>query len=420
MSKKLLLNSSIYVIGDIINKAVPFLMLPILTKYLTPSDYGVISSFGAFVGFLTIFIGLSLHGAINVNFFKLKHQELKIYVVNALIILLVSTMIVSMIVFIFNREITHELLLSSEWLYLAILVSLSQFITLFNTTLWIANEQPKPYILYQLSQTILVSSLSIILILGYHFDWKGQVIALSIASISFGLISMRFLYKRDYLLFKYDKKAIKNLLNFGIPMIPHQLAGWIRSHGDRIIIISLLGASATGIFAVGYQIAMIMSVLTSAFNKVWSPYLYKILSNNPSIKEKRKIVKFTYLYFVSIFILVGMLYLFSKFLFIYLIDIKFAEAEQFVIYILIANAFNGMYFMVVNYIFYREKTKELAKITFSVSILHIIMSYFMIMSFGVIGVAYSGIISMFITFIWVWYTSNQVYKMPWLYRRDNV
>ena len=413
MSKKLILNSSIYLIGDLINKAVPFLMLPILTKYLTPSDYGIISSFGAFVGFLSIFIGLSLHGAINVNFFKLSHKDLKVYIVNALIILLVSTTIVAFIVFIFDNQISSYLLLDNEWLYLGILVSLSQFITLFNTTLWIADEQPKAYIFYQLSQTILISTLTIVLIIGYSLDWKGQVISLIIGSISFGLISIRFLYKRDYLLFKYNKKSIKSLLNFGIPMIPHQLAGWMSSYGDRIIIISILGASATGVFSVGYQIAMIMAVLTSAFNKVWSPYLYKKLSANPTQKEKIKIVKFTYLYFISIFLLVGVLYLFSKFLFIYIIDKKFIEAEQFVIYILIANAFNGMYLMVVNYIFYVEKTKILAYITFSISLLHLTLSFTFINLYGVLGATYSQIISSSLTFFAIWYFSNRYYKMPW-------
>jgi len=158
---------------------------------------------------------------------------------------------------------------------------------------------------------------------------------------------------------------------------------------------------------------MIMSVLTSAFNKVWSPYLYNILSNNPTIGKKQQIVKLTYIYFLAMIILVGILYLVSKFLFVYIIDDKFIQAEQFVIYILIANAFNGMYLMIVNYIFYIEKTSILAYITFSTSIIHLILSYIFIYTFGAIGATYSLVISAFINFISVWYMSNIYYPMPW-------
>ena len=54
---------------------------------------------------------------------------------------------------------------------------------------------------------------------------------------------------------------------------------------DRIILMSILGATATGIYAVGYQIGMIISVLVTAFNKA---YLFKTLSNNPTYENKKR------------------------------------------------------------------------------------------------------------------------------------
>ena len=413
MSSKVLSNSIIYVLGDVINKAIPFLMLPILTKYLTPEDYGVIASFGAFVGFLTIFIGLSLHGAINVEFFKLKKEELRVYIVNALLILGVTTGVAFIFVFLFDSILSEKLLLEKEWLYVAVLVSLSQFITLLNTTLWIAEQKPKAYSLYQLSQTFLLTSMTVLLVIGYGYGWEGQILAMTIGSIGFALISLFFLEKRDYFTFEYNKKDIKSLLNFGVPMIPHQLAGWIRTSGDKILLISMVGASSTGLFTIGYQIAMIMTILVTAFNKAWTPYLFSQLNKEDNREQKIKIVKYTYLYFILVFLLFIILYFVSELIFKYLLDEKFLESMKFVVYILIANMFNGMYLMVVNYLFYVHKTKELAKITFSVSMGHLLMSYLFINYYGAIGVAYSGVISMFLTFLAVWFYSNKYYAMPW-------
>ena len=410
---KFLKNSIIYASGDIINKAVPFLMLPILTKYLTPEDYGLMASFLAFVAFLSIFIGLSVHGAVNVSFFKLSSEKLKIYIVNAILLLLVSSSIIFVIVLLFDVTISERLLLSREWVYIAVLVSFAQFLTTLNLTLWIAEENPKPYIAYQILQTILITLLSLVLIIGYEFDWRGQVLAFIIGTVSFAMLSLVMMKKRDYLKLEYNKNNMKDLLSFGIPMIPHQLGGWLSTNGDKLLLVSLLGAAATGLFTVGYQIGMMMGIVVTAFNKAWSPYLYKKLSAKPTLNEKVKIVKFTYLYFIGIIVLIIILNFIADLIFRYMLDASFAKSQDFVIYILIAYGFSGMYFMVGNYILYEKRTKLLAMITSSVAIVHIMLSYLFIQIYGAIGVAYSSVMSFGVTFILVFIFSNKVYPMPW-------
>ena len=37
-------NTTIYTIGNILPQAAGFFLLPIYTKYLTPADYGIVSS----------------------------------------------------------------------------------------------------------------------------------------------------------------------------------------------------------------------------------------------------------------------------------------------------------------------------------------------------------------------------------------
>ena len=411
-------NSLIYIFAEVLNKAIPFLLLPILTRYLTPTDYGMIASFTAFVSFLSIFVGLSIHGAVSINFFKTTKEELKIYIANGIFVLLITTIIVGFVVFIFKEPLHNKLLLSSEWLYIGVILSFSQFVTLLNLTLWIAEKKPKAYGIYQISQTFVISTMSILFVVVLHFDWTGQVIANILGTLSFALFSFYLLYKRGYLEFKFNKKDMKDLLHFGIPMIPHNLSGWITTNGDKLLLITLVGASATGLFTVGFQIGIVMSVLVSSFHKVWNPYLYeKLSSSNFSLNSKIKIVKFTYLYFVLMVVLVLFLNFIAKYIFIYMIDSQYMDSYQYVIYILIMYALNGMYFMVVSYIFYFKKTKQLAYITFSCSILHLLFSYIFINIFGAIGAAYSGVISYTLMFLAVWYYSNKIYPMPWNFWR---
>lgn len=73
----------------------------------------------------------------------------------------------------------------------------------------------------------------------------------------------------------------------------------------------------------------------------------------------------------------------------------------------------GFYYVVVNYIFYFKKTSSLAKITFTVSILHVGISFLFVKLFGIVGAGYALVISGVIQFVLIWHLSNKIYPMPW-------
>ena len=68
--KRIGLDSVVYGLGTALGKAVPFLLLPFYTKYLEPSDYGVIEIMSILSAFLTSLINLGLDSAQSFFFFK--------------------------------------------------------------------------------------------------------------------------------------------------------------------------------------------------------------------------------------------------------------------------------------------------------------------------------------------------------------
>lgn len=419
MNKKLLGNSVIFVVGDVVNKAIPFFMLPILTRYLTPEDYGIISIFGVFIAIISIFAGLNVAGAINVNFFKFSKESLRIYIGNTFLILNISTIIIFFIVFLIHPYLMEKFSLSQAWIYMAVLLAFAQFFTTLNMLLWVAEQKAKVYSFYQFAQTLTTTLLSILFVVVLGLGWQGQLVATSLGTIVFALISLLFIVKRGYLLFKPNIGYIKDALKFGVPLIPHSLSGWIKTGADRMILMYLVGSVATGIYSVSYQIGMVIGILVMAFNKAWIPYFMKTLSQDPTYKEKIKIVKFTYLYFgIVILIALGFSFI-SHYIIPYFLGNKFLDAAKYIIYFALAFAFQGMYFMVGNYIFYVKRTSLLAYVTFATSILHILILYNLVKMNGEIGAAQTMLITYIVTFVSVWFLSQKVYPMPWIFWRDN-
>lgn len=419
MQSRFVKNTSIYTVSDILNKMVPFILLPVLTRYLTPQDYGIIAMFFVFTSILGIVMTLETNTAISVNYFKISREKLKIYIANVLLIIAVATCLTILFIVLFSPWLTKILAIPTEWLFVGVIVTLLQFITTINLLLWQSEQNPFPLGIYQISQTIVNLTLSLILIVGFSMGWEGRLIAAVVASVVFGMLSFTFLFKRDYVKFKYNKENIKDALKFGIPLLPHALSVWFRTGIDRVFLTALVSASATGIYTVGFQIASVISILTTAFNKAYAPYLFEKLA---SITEKNKIklVKYAYIYFIGLLVLATILSVLAP----YLIDIFLGEAflssKQYVVWIAFGFAFYGMYSMVVNYVLYTKKTMYLSYVTFSVSLLHVGVSYVLISNNGALGAAQATTITSFITFIGVWYLSQRLYPMPWFGKEKRV
>lgn len=413
MNRKLLKNSFIYVVSEVFNKALPFFLLPILTRYLTVEDYGIISIFTVTMSMFAVFTGLSIHGAINVNYFKLKKEELKEFIGNTIILLSISTLIVFILVFLLTPFILERLNLEKGWLFIAVILAFAQFLTTINLLLWMVEQRPKPYSLYLLSKTVVTTSLSIIFIIGMGMNWEGRLLAQCIGIVMFSTISFIFIVKRDYLIFKVNKKYIIDALNFGVPLIPHQIAKWSRTGINRLLIINFIGVGSLGIYAVSFQLALIVSVLVEGINKAWTPHLYRVLSQEPTKYEKLKIVRYIYIYMLSLIVFVPIImYLFSL-LIPYILGDNFHKSAHYIFWIGISFALHGMYLIVVNFLFYQKNTQIIAKITFLSSILHLIIAYFLIQHYAIMGAVIATLIINFIILICTWFYSNKNYPMPW-------
>ncbi len=413
LHSKLFRDSFIYVFADVINKAIPFLLLPILTYYLTPADYGKLATFNSFFGLMGIFIGLSIQGAISVNYYKMKKEALAVFVGNVIFILAFSLFISLIIVTIFQYQISNYVGLDIKWLYAASIMSFFSFIVLVNLSLWLVEQKPLFYGSFELLDTILKLGFSLFFVVSLLMTWQGRILGMLIGTSISAIFSFILLYKRGYLKFQFDKTYIKEALHFGIPLVPHRLSFWLRTGAIILLLNNLAGKNNTGLYSVGLQFVIPLSVLTIAFNKAWAPYLYRKLSNNPSIEDKIKIVKFTYFYLVGITLLSLLLIWLAPLIMKLLLNKNFHNASMFIKYLTMGVAFQGMYFMVVNYIFYVKKTKYLAYITFSVSLINISLAYLLIKKNGALGAAQANAISMFLSFLLVWYYSNKAYPMPW-------
>jgi O-antigen/teichoic acid export membrane protein len=409
---KLFGSFGIYIGSSLLNAAIPFLMLPILTKYLSVEDYGIVTMFTVLSSFILPFIGLSTAGAVGREFFNQDNLKFNVYSGNVVLLIIFSFFPIVILILFFSNFITKISNVPSNVIWLVLINSFFSVLVYVSLQLWQVQTKAKKYGIFQISQTILNILLSVILVVFFKYGWFGRIISQVLSLVIFGLLGFYIHYKDGMFNFKFNQIFAMDALKFGVPLIPHSLGAIMMSMSDRFIITNLTGLKELGLYSVGYSLGNIIGFLENSFNLAYAPWLFSKLNENDH-EVKIKIVKYTYIYFVLILLITVILTLFSQIVFNFYIDKKFAQGQTYVFWISLSFAFSGMYKMVTNYIFYVKKTYYLSLITFSNSLLHILIAYFLVSKLGTIGAAIAAAISSFIFFLITWIYSNKIYNMPW-------
>lgn len=412
LSSNLFKSSSVYTIAGFLNSALPLLLLPFLTNKLSPTDYGIVAMFQLIISLLYPFVGLNLEAAIAREYFDLDKKELSTYIGNCILLSITSVLIIGLILILGNDRVEKIFSVSNKLIYTALIVCFFQFIIAISLSIFQISEKPYPYVYLQLSQTFTNAILTIFFIYYLKETWNGRINAQIVTFSLFALISFLYLKTKVKITFHYSKKIIFKAMNFGLPLVPHVLGAFLFAAIDRIFLTKLFGLEQTGNFSVAFQLGAVISLISNSFNNAFVPWLYNNLNKN-SFQINLKIVKNTYYYFILILIFAFLLILIFPHIVGLFVNKKYNNINAYSLFIIIGFVFQGMYFMVTNYITYAKKTYVQAIITFFVALIKIPITYFSLKKFGPIGASVSFGLTYFIFFILTWIYSAYVFPMPW-------
>lgn len=408
--------SVIYLSTNIINAAIPFLLLPVFSYFLSTEAYGKIAIFQLLISGLSSIIGLNTAGAASRFYFDTNNSRKIIFYNNSSFrILILSTFFSLVATFIFQKKLEDFFNLPSIWIVGAILNSAGLYIIQFRLAQFQVRNKPISYAFIQIGNSILNFIITIILICVFKLDENSRVIAILTSTFFFSIYSLYSLHQQKLISIK--KKStfyIKDNLKFGVPLVPHVFGVFLLSSIDRFFINQYYGLSEAGIYMMAVQISLGLVIFYDALNKAFVPYLFRKLKTITS-NEKKSIVNLSFLLFI-ICISSGIISFFiSPIILNFLSGDKYSSAQNLVKILCLAQSFQGMYLIITNYIFYVKKTYILSIVTIFSGSINIILMITFIPKFGIIGACYAFLISMFLRFILTWIVSQYVYPMPWLY-----
>jgi O-antigen/teichoic acid export membrane protein len=412
VTNRLLGHAAIYTLSNFAVAGVPFLLLPVLTRVLDPAAYGLVAMFSLVVAFMSVGVGLNVHGAITVRCLDKSNFDMPTYVSTALGILVISTGLMLALVFIAGAMISKLTSIPVEWLYVAVLVAFLQFVVQILLVLFQAFRKPIKYGALRVSHALLDAIASIVLIVVMALSWQGRLSGMIAAWLCAAIVSIYFLIREGWLARSIDSAYAKDALSYGVPLVPHAVGGVLLGMADRFMVNNILDVSSTGIYVVAVQLGLVLGMVSDSFNKAFAPWLMEKLSNI-NFESKNKIVIYTYVYFVAIISLAGFGAVIIPYILPFIIGSQFQAASPLVVYMLFGNAFVGMYYMVTNYIFFSRKTGLLSILTIVIGVVSLGVSWILINSYGAEGAAIGFMFGQASLFLGAWILANFCVPMPW-------
>jgi O-antigen/teichoic acid export membrane protein len=381
------------------NSGINFLLLLILAKFLSPSDYGLLSLFTTVITLLNIVISLNTTGFFSIEYFKVNKEEHSKIIISIFVLCFFVFLCLNPILYVVSLLLPLSIKLTYTDFFLALLICLVQVISYINLEIWRLEEKVILYGIYSMLNAAINMALSIYLITSFDVGWLGRVYANLIVSIFFSLLSIYILIRYRYLTnnASFDLKCIKELLKFGIPLIPHDASSWIRQGLDRYIIAYFYSSTDVGLFSFAFNFANIIHIVGSAFNKINSVHIFKELSDIKSTSSKmlkrQSLVLITIFLAIFIIVYIGIIIVVPAFF------IEYNGALKFLFPLCISALFQSIYYIYVNYLFFYKKTMRLMFITTLMSLLHVLLSL-LLTQYSVLNAAYVTLfVNAMITFL---------------------
>lgn len=386
-TKELLANTILLGIGKLSSPLIAFIMVPIYTMFVMPSDFGVVDLIQSYAGLIIPIILLRL----DIGLFRFiidarnNKKEIKKIFTNTLAITLPILLLSIIIVFIANYFAKSPLIGSIIFYFSASMLS--------NILDPLVRGLGKNK-LFTLSAFIgSLVNLAVGILFVIHFKMGANGIILSTALSSLTTATIMFFGSKAYHLIdnkSLNRKTRKELLHFSAPLIFDGISFWVINASDRTILTIVTGVVANGIYAVSNKFSNLINVVVSIFWISWSESTAKYINTpNYTVFLNSVLRKYARLLIAGTScILAGLPLVFFS-----IIGSEFYDAYMYVPILIIASFFSALSTYYAPIYTAHKMSKQIAITTMISAGINLTIDLLLIKSLGIWAVAISTLVA---------------------------
>ncbi|KFB88708.1 PST family polysaccharide transporter [Serratia grimesii] len=366
---KVIMGAAALSIGDILGKVIGFIILPYLTAHLGASGYGALTLYLSVIQMLIIFISFSGQGLLPVKYMQEGEGSSLVFRRDNITLAIASSVLLVAIFYIVTLVANISVSFSDG--ILVVLASLAQALNFINLSH------------LRISQTYKVAAIGQFLLSAFNVLFTialfemiaatpGQrLIAIAASFFSIQLAYEFFVYKRikgKRVVLEPVRKRYKEIISYGVSLLPHHGSYWIKSSIDRFFIAHYMSTAVVGIYGLAFQLTSIVMLFFGVINQAFQPFIYRKLKE----KDFRGVELIQYGY-TGLVIVACIIYFFiMPFAFPYLFKAEFNRAIYYFNILLPGTAFLSIYYIFTHSLFYYRKNKMISIITMGSMVTHLV------------------------------------------------
>jgi O-antigen/teichoic acid export membrane protein len=417
LARRLAGASLIYGLGDLLTRSASILLVPVYTRVLTPSDYGILSSVNMVSVVLGGFLTLSLNGALAKFHYEVEEPGQRRDLYGSLLLFAVGWgLLLTLGLNTIGGPLLDHVFRSvrfDPYLRLGTWIVLGSSLAALPLTMLQVQQRPIEYrILTTVSflfSTGLIIVFVVVMRLGALGSLYGQLIAGAVMAGIYLLVMFRQI--RVTVSWTYIKWA----LAFSLPLVVYAMGGWVTDLASRFFVERFTTLADLGLYNLANQYCLVLAMVFSAVNMAWLPLFYEI-----GKQEGAPVVFARY----GLFLMSGALGLAVLFVvmapdvFGLLTAPAFHSASNLVPILAATSVLaSAVWTMFMNPLFLVKKTRHLIWLTAASGIVSVALNVLLTPRWGIVGAALAACLSYLVLDGLVFLVSIRVYPIPYDYRK---
>jgi O-antigen/teichoic acid export membrane protein len=391
--------SGIYIVATMLGKAGGILLVPLYTRRLSPSEYGVYGLFISLLALLPTIFSLGLSAGLTKSFFDEKAEDDGSAafgkVARGLLLVASGWMLAGLLVaVVFPPELLTPL--SRRHVVFLVLGAWGTCATSAVEYYFRIRERALLAAAFPLVNFALTAGLGIWFVVGLGRGANGAVEGPAFSSIVVGGISALFLFAR----FKGKgiAAATRKALPYSLPFVPHLLAFWLISAGDRWVLGLLGSSSAVGTYYLATQLMSPVPLVLNSWNNGLTPAMGRLYRDEGLGAVKARLwhyEKRALLLAVGTVVAIGI----GMPILRLLVGPRFYPALTYMPILALALIFDAPYFPDSTVTYYAGRSKAIVIITTSCTTASLAISAVLVPRFGIAGLLGARVFTAFVQMI---------------------
>lgn len=390
MSKKL--NQVVFfnMLGPILLNGISFFTIPIFTRLLGAENYGIYTIYASYQGLLAVIMSLQTQATIAPISVYYEGKSRDECLSNSLTISLLACIICTLLIGVTMPLVTEATGLSTVMIVVMLLHTIGMTSTNWALAKFTYDKQAKTNFIFSTTVAVGGVLLSLLLITVFMKDqpsYLGYAVGHMVPYALVGVVFFVYFLVKGKSFFRKD--AWKFCLPLCLPLIFHAFSNILLHQSAKIMVQNMIDDAAAGVFGFAVTFSNVMHIIFNALNTTWVPFYHDDIREERREDLKKKTNNYVFLFTC---LTIGFIMAAPE-------VVKLFAGEEFWESIkLIPVLTGGIYFVFlysfpVNFEFYFRSTKSIAVGTTLTCVFNIVLNYFLIDKFGMMGAAVSTLLS---------------------------